>query len=259
MRKVLALLLLGPVAATPAQRPSPEDVPQSSAVFKAATKLVEVDVVARNKRGPAAGRSREDFTLFDNAKPQEIAFFTVRSVRGLAGSNALPSALPLPPGVVSNRPNPGGDAPSTQTIVLLDQLFTSPVNQIVAIRRIDKFLDLRRKQDGIGIFTLGAGVNVVQDMTTDDTLLRRAVKRLQGRDASFRRVTTNSARHEMSPSATRRRIALRGMLLVRPDCLPSVSLPAFREEFQIDSIGQRLVPCIGRVGMVAAIERRQDL
>ncbi len=186
MRKLLAVLLLGPVAGSPAQRPSVDDTAPAAAVFKTRIKLVEVDVVARQKGSPAAGLTKEDFTLLDNGKLQDIAFFTVRSVRGLAGSKPLSPTPQLPPGVVSNRPNPAADAPATQTILLLDQIFTTPVNQLIAIQRIGKFLDLRRKQDGIGIFTLGADVNVVQNITSDHTLLRRAVKRLQGRDANFR-------------------------------------------------------------------------
>lgn len=186
MCKLLAVLLLGSVAGTPSQRTSVGDTAQSSAVFRTGTKLVEVDVVARNKRGPATGLTREDFTLLDNGKPQDIAFFTVRAVRGLASAKPLAPVQRLPPGVVSNRPSPTDDAPATQTVLLLDQLFTPPVSQMYAIHRMDAFLGLRRRQDGVGIFTLGADVNVVQDMTTDDALLRRAVRRLQGRDASFR-------------------------------------------------------------------------
>ncbi len=179
MRKFLAALLLLPLAAAPSQSPEPQ-------TFKIGTKLVEVDVVARDKRGPATGLTKDDFTLLDNGTPQDIAFFSVRSVRGLAATRPLSTVSALPPGVVSNRPNPNEEAPATQTVLLLDQLFTSPVSQIFAIQRMGGFLDLRRKRDGIGIFTLGSSVRVVQDVTSDDALLRRAVKRLEGRDATLR-------------------------------------------------------------------------
>jgi VWFA-related protein len=179
MRKFLAALLLGPLAAAPSQSPEPQ-------TFKIGTKLVEVDVVARDKRGPTTGLTKDDFTLLDNGKPQDIAFFSVKSVRGLAAKVPLSTVPALPPGVVSNRPNPNEAALATQTVLLLDQLFTSPVSQIFAIQRMGRFLDLRRKRDGIGIFTLGSSVRVVQDVTSDDALLRRAVKRLEGRDATLR-------------------------------------------------------------------------
>ena len=191
MRILLTVLLLGPVTGAPSQRTQAEDADHLPATFKVGTKLVEVDVVARDKRGLATGLTKDDFALLDNGQPQDIAFFTVRSVRGLAATKPLPPPQPLPPGVFSNRPDSKDAVPATQTVLLLDQLFTSPVSQIVAIQRIDKFLDLRRKQDGIAIFTLGASVSVVQNMTSDEALLRRAVKRLKGRDANFRNTDTS--------------------------------------------------------------------
>ena len=51
MRKFLAALLLLPLAAAPSQSPEPQ-------TFKIGTKLVEVDVVARDRRGPATGLTR---------------------------------------------------------------------------------------------------------------------------------------------------------------------------------------------------------
>jgi hypothetical protein len=36
---------------------------------------VEVEVVVRDKNGPVAGLSREDFTLLDQGKAQKIAVF----------------------------------------------------------------------------------------------------------------------------------------------------------------------------------------
>ncbi len=179
MRKFLAALLLGPLAAAPSQLPAPQ-------TFKIGTKLVEVDVVARGKRGPVTGLAKDDFTLLDNGKPQDIAFFTVRSVRGSAVTRPLSAVPPLPPGVISNRPNPNEDAPATQTVLLLDRLFTNQVNQIIAIQRIGKFLDLRRKRDGIGIYSLGQNVRVIQDVTGDDLLLRRAANSLKAQSAGGR-------------------------------------------------------------------------
>jgi VWFA-related protein len=152
--------------------------------------VVEVDVVARDKHGPAAGLTRADLTLLDNGKPQDIAFFTVKSAGALATSP--PAARPLSnaplisPGVVSNRPGLNEDAPATQTVLLLDRVFTSQLNQIFAIQRIAKFLDLRRKRDGVGIYTLGRDVRVIQDVTDDDRLLRRAANGLKAQDVAKR-------------------------------------------------------------------------
>ncbi len=180
MRTWLAALLLGSVAAA-AQLPDTQ-------TFRTGTRVVEVDVVARDKHGPAAGLTKADFTLFDNGKPQDIAFFTVRSAGALATAPPVkPATGPsLSPGAVSNRPGPNEDAPATQTILLLDRIFTSQVSQIIAIQRIVKFLDLRRQRDGVGIYSLGADIRVIQDVTADDRLLRRAAQSLTAQDVAKR-------------------------------------------------------------------------
>ncbi len=178
MRTILAVLLLGSIAGAPSQRTSAQDSTQS-ATFKVGTKLVEVDVVARDKRGPAKGLTRDDFTLLDNGKPQDIAFFTVRSVRGAAPIRPPATSTPLPPGTVSNRPTPKDDAPPTQTVLLIDRLFLQQTNQAFDIQRIHTFLGQKRKRDGIGIYTLGTSLQVLQDVTSDESLLKRAANRLQ--------------------------------------------------------------------------------
>jgi VWFA-related protein len=185
MRTLLAGLLLGSVAAAPSQLTETQ-------TFRSGTRVVEVDVVARDKRGPAAGLTKADFTLLDNGKPREIAFFSVRSAGALATTPpAKPPNQPLAsPGVVSNRPGPNEDAPATQTILLLDRIFTSQVNQIIAIQRIVKFLDLRRQRDGVGIYSLNADIRVIQDVTDDDRLLRRAANSLKPQDVAKRNADT---------------------------------------------------------------------
>jgi VWFA-related protein len=176
------------VAWAAAQRGSIEDSAQSSATFKAGTKLVEVVVVARDKRGPATGLTKTDFTLLDNNIPQNVAFFSVRSASALATAplRTRPDSSALPPGVISNRPSSNQDTPATQTVLLLDRIFTSQINQIIAIQRIVKFLDLRRKRDGIGIYSLGRDLTVIQDVTADDALLRRAANSLKAQDVAKR-------------------------------------------------------------------------
>jgi VWFA-related protein len=192
MRELLPVLLLASVAGAAAQRGSIEASAQPSATFRVGTKLVEVVLVARDKHGPAASLTKSDFTLLDNGKPQDIALFSVTSASALAtmpsSRGTLSSALPA--GVVSNRPGSNGDAPTTQTVLLLDRIFTGEVNQIIAIQRIVKFLDLRRKSDGIGIYTLGADVRVIQDVTDDDQLLRRAANSLKAQNVAHRSADT---------------------------------------------------------------------
>jgi VWFA-related protein len=164
---------------------SPEEPPPHPPTFTAATKLVQVDVIARRKGTPANGLTKDDFTLLDNGKPQNIAVFSVTS-----SQTSGPDSVPLPAGAVSNRLERGGDSLANATVVLIDRINTAPADQDFAIQRIVKFLSLRRnknsKPDQIGIYTLGrGGLRAVQEITGDAGLLRRAADSLIARDTSY--------------------------------------------------------------------------
>src|SRR5580692_8934426 len=73
-----------------------EDAPP---VIRVNTQLVEVDVVVEGKNGPVANFTKDDFTILDNGKPQQISLFSLQS----SMARKVPKASPLAPGVVSNR------------------------------------------------------------------------------------------------------------------------------------------------------------
>jgi VWFA-related protein len=157
---------------------------QDTPTFSAGTKLVQVDVVARSKDGPAAGLTKDDFTVLDNGKPQKISFFSVRSNRTSGSVSA-----PLPAGTVSNRSERDDEGSPHATVLLIDQKNTLQVNQAFAIQRIVKFVQTRRnKSDRIGIYTFGKDgkLQIVQDLTDDGELLARAANSLKAQDPSYR-------------------------------------------------------------------------
>jgi len=123
-------------------------LPSPAPTFSARTRLVEVDVIVRDKNGPVMGLNQDDFTLLDNGKPQKISVFAVKGTQSLKQP-----AVPLPAGTVSNRVTRNGQAASSSTIVLIDRLNTSVEDQRYANQKIVKFLETRRSQDKIG-FTL---------------------------------------------------------------------------------------------------------
>jgi len=179
MRQWASLLFLaGMVAAAQQTLPAP--------TFRAGTKLVQVDVVVRDKNGPAAGLTKQDFTLLDNGKPQEIAVFSVRSSSFKSAETSGRPAVSLPPGAVSNRLNRDGEVPATTTVILVDQKNTQRTDQAYAIQRIVKFIEKRRKRDRIGIYTFGRdGMQSVQELTDDPDLLRRAANSLKPQAQSY--------------------------------------------------------------------------
>jgi VWFA-related protein len=162
--------------------PSSEPAP----TFSAGTRLVQVDVVARSKGAPATGLTKEDFTVFDNGKPQIISFFSVRSAK-TAGPAPGPAAGALPRGAVSNRLERGSEALANTTILLIDQVNTPAVIQAFVIPRIVKFVKNRRTGDRIGIYTMsGDGLRAVQEITDDAELLSRAANSLKAREPGRR-------------------------------------------------------------------------
>jgi VWFA-related protein len=169
-----------PALESPARAPT-------TPTFRAATKLVQVEVIARRKDAPAAGLIEEDFALFDNGKPQKIASFAVSS-----SQTSAPASDPLPEGAVSNRLERNGEALANATVLLIDQRNTAQTDQAFAIQRIVKFLRTRRnrdtKPDRIGIYTFDRdnSIQVLQEITDDAELLRQAADKLKPRDSSYR-------------------------------------------------------------------------
>ena len=81
---------------TPPQATAPTQ--GTPAVFRTSTRLVEVSVVVHDSRGqPVSDLKKEDFTITERGKPQQVVFFSMAS----ADRPAAPSA-PLPPHIFSN-------------------------------------------------------------------------------------------------------------------------------------------------------------
>lgn len=161
---------------------SPEELPPVP-TFRSATRLVQVDVVARRKGAPATGLTADDFALLDNGRPQKIASFSVSSSQ----TPAAAPMVPLPAGAVSNRLEGNGEALANATVLLIDRTNTAEADQAFVIQRVAKFLRTRRNKDRrpdrIGIYTFNgdSSLEVVQEITDDAALLRRAVESLQPR------------------------------------------------------------------------------
>src|SRR4051812_39646284 len=90
MRLAIAIALIAALPLTP----------QESPTIHVTTRMVQVNVIVRDKKGPVADLKKEDFTLFEQGKPRTIASFSV------ASSSATPppqNAPKLPPNIFSNQ------------------------------------------------------------------------------------------------------------------------------------------------------------
>jgi VWFA-related protein len=215
-------------------------VPQLTPIaptFQSRTRLVQVDVVVRNKSGPVMMLNQDDFTLLDNGKPQKISVFAVKGT-----PSSRQSAVPLPAGTVSNRVTRNGQEAASSTIILIDRLNTSPRDQRYASQKIVKFLENRRSQDRIGIYEFGNGIRAVQDLTDDPDRLSRAINRLKPQDANHRTLYTPGPLEHGSPEMSGRELEQFTMLTA--DERVSATKKA------LEAIAQHLAPVPGRKSLI---------
>lgn len=147
---------------------------QDAPVFRVGTRLVQVDVVVRNKDGPVRGLSREDFTLLDKGVAQQIAVFSVRTAE-------TPQRVErLDPGVVMNRPRSEGSEPVAMTAILFDRLNTEFGDQGFARAEALKYLRGAARHEYIAVYSLNQTLKVTQEFTNDRDLLVRAIEKASG-------------------------------------------------------------------------------
>jgi VWFA-related protein len=143
-------------------------------VFRVNTQLVEVDVVVDGRGGPAANLTKNDFTILDNGKPQEISIFSMQS--SAAARNGA-KAAPLAPGVVSNRLTRTGEEPASPTVVLWDALNTETSDQAWVRNQVIKYLQTMKPGDPVAVYILVKTLRVIQDFTDDPLPLIQALRR----------------------------------------------------------------------------------
>ncbi len=139
--------------------------------FRISSRLVQVNVIATDKNGPVAGLAKSDFTLSDDGKKQDIAFFDVTS-RGKTPPPA--SSKPLPPNEFGNRPT-GTAEQGNAILVVWDLLNTNFVDMMRARPAVLKSLRVIHPGDYVGVLILGETIGMVQDFTSDSSQLGAAL------------------------------------------------------------------------------------
>lgn len=175
---ILLALVLVPLAL------ASQDSPQTPQI-RVATRLVEVGVIVRDKNGPVADLTKDDFTVLDRGKPQKISIFSADA----AASAQQPPQQPLPQNTFSDLPQYGATAPRSVTVVLLDNLNTlygsAPQSRYektpywvedLALRNakshLIEFVKQLQPQDRVAIYGLSDSLRVLCDFTSDrDQLL----------------------------------------------------------------------------------------
>ncbi len=172
---LLALVLFS--AASPSQ--------QSDYVFHAESDLVLVNVTVRDKSGKfVPGLKPEDFTIFEDNKPQKIVSFDVENVDAVPALDVA-QAKPLPESA-SGESSPAAskaDAAAQfdsqfkdrRLIVLFFDLSAMEPDEIDrAVTSAEHYVDAQMAPaDLVSIVSLGSSLLVNQDFTTDHALLKK--------------------------------------------------------------------------------------
>jgi VWFA-related protein len=150
--------------------------PSQATTLRVETRLVQVNVVAETKKGePVADLKQEDFRLFDEGHEEPISVFTANTARG--PDDGLPV---LPPNTFSNQLEHSGSIPPNATVILFDGLNTRIEDQAYAREQIRKFLAQLKSEDRVGLYVMGRGPRVLQEITEDSSTLLKALTDYRG-------------------------------------------------------------------------------
>lgn len=183
-------LLAIPTCAQNAPQPPPITV---------STRLVQIGVIVRDKNGPVADLTKDNFVVLDRGKAQKISVFTVES----AASTAQPSlSQPLPSNTFSDLPQVAGPAVRSVTIVLLDNLNTLSGNghegyetspwwmEDLALANakahLIEFVKTLDSRDRVAIYGLSENLHVLCDFTSDRDRLLAILKNYDTRSRTNR-------------------------------------------------------------------------
>jgi len=151
----------------------PDEPGTSSAAgarFKLSSRLVDVSIVATDKKGhPVTDLTAQDFEVYDNGRKQEIRSFVPVAAQSAA------SPVPAPSGTFSNRPvEPAAATPGTAasesgaTVLLIDESHIAWRDMSRARQQMLDFLNHAGSEERIGLYSITPlGFRVLQEVSTD--------------------------------------------------------------------------------------------
>jgi VWFA-related protein len=180
------------------------------AVLKVTTRLVTVDVVARDRHGNAVrDLTAKEFEIAEQSgshkSQQQIASFRLldRSLKN--ASEPETAGLQLPAGVYTNLVSTK-NLSSPPTILLVDGLNTDATTQLQVRQQMIRLLASAPSEVPMAVFLLGRELRLLQSFTTDTKLLHAAAQRalslegtnLQAKDARDDTLSHSSLLEQMA-------------------------------------------------------------
>ncbi|MHB8755971.1 MAG: VWA domain-containing protein [Candidatus Acidiferrales bacterium] len=183
------------------QRPAASQAGGNAQAIRVTTRLVQIGVIVRDKNGPVANLTKDDFVVLDRGKPQTISIFSANS----AATKQQTPQQPLPKNTFSDLPQYGATAPRSVTVVLLDNLNTlygsTPESKYeatpywmedLALRNakshLIEFIKQLQPEDRVAIYGLRHSLHVLCDFTSDREQLLTILKNYDTRSVTNREV-----------------------------------------------------------------------
>ncbi len=177
---ILPIALNAQDSGNSASAPAPPASQSSSPpVFRATARLVLVDVIVTDHHGQfIPGLKAGDFTVLEDKKPQKITAFAVQVPAAATAPAKSYPPLELPPHQYTNFAfvRPESDRPVT--IVLLDMLNTSGMDQAEARKQMIQFLEKLPPGLPIALFALTSRLSMIQGFSGDSGTLVAAARGL---------------------------------------------------------------------------------
>jgi VWFA-related protein len=197
---VLLLLLVGPLTAQQPTQPPPP--PASQARIEVTTELVLVNLVARDKKGNfVRDLKKEDFTLFEDGKKQDISTLDFENVDEMATAGAAEGTVSGSAGQgtllrAGKKSPPTLDARDRRLMLFFFDFSAMDPEQIDrSVDAAKKFVETKMQPaDLIALVSLATNMRVDLDFTDDRAKLAAALAAYSsGQGQGFDNGTTGSA------------------------------------------------------------------
>jgi VWFA-related protein len=173
---------------TTAGSAQPTSSSQQPPTFQSKTRLVTIEVVARDHHGqPVQGLTADDFQVFEQIEPkrdqhpQKIAVFRLVDMAAIAAQDI--GKQQLAPGVYTNLVTMDKH-PVPPTILLIDGLNTDSKSQLQVHHQAIQMLASLPGDTPVAVFLLGRGLRMIQNFTTDPEVLKAAFQKAHSAESN---------------------------------------------------------------------------
>jgi VWFA-related protein len=164
--------------------PANPSMPQPSGfTLKVASRLVDIGVVAYDKKGyPVKDLKPEDFEIYDNGRKQQVRYFSQAAEEVSAAAPGSSVAAPAQPEIsnhgASDAKNEGGEPESSSTILLVDVGNISYSDLSYARAQTMRFLRALPAGERVGLYVMKrVSFQILAEETTDHALLEEKLSR----------------------------------------------------------------------------------